>query len=48
MIRFTFITVTYNAEKYFNHTANSILMQSYPHIEHIIIDGASTDNVGIG
>lgn len=44
MIRFTFITVTYNAEKYFNHTANSILMQSYPHIEHIIIDGASTDN----
>ena len=43
MITISIITVTYNAEKYFNHTANSVLIQGYPHIEHIIIDGASTD-----
>lgn len=44
MISFTIITVTYNAEKFFNHTANSVMSQSYPHIEHLIIDGASTDS----
>jgi glycosyltransferase involved in cell wall biosynthesis len=43
MINFSIITVTYNASKFFNHTVNSVLVQGYPHIEHIIIDGASTD-----
>jgi len=43
MIKFTVITITYNAEHVFQRTADSVLRQSYPHLEHIIIDGASTD-----
>lgn len=43
MIRFTIVTVTYNAEKTFEATANSVLSQTYQHVEHIIVDGASTD-----
>lgn len=43
MIRFTIITVTFDAEAVFERTANSVLMQTYPHVEHVIIDGASRD-----
>ena len=43
MIKFSIITITYNAEKVFKKTLNSVLEQSYPYIEHIIVDGASTD-----
>ncbi len=44
MIKFSLITVTFNAEKDFVSTAKSVLSQDYPYIEHIIIDGASKDN----
>ena len=44
MIKITLITCTYNAEKYIERTAESILNQQYRAIEHIIIDGASHDN----
>lgn len=37
------ITVTYNASRWLEHTILSVLSQSYPHIEYIIIDGASND-----
>lgn len=37
------ITVTYNAESTIERTLNSIESQTYPGIEHIIIDGCSTD-----
>lgn len=37
------ITVVYNGEDYLESTINSVFNQSYPHIEYIIIDGASTD-----
>jgi glycosyltransferase involved in cell wall biosynthesis len=37
------ITVTYNAEKYLEHTILSIVNQTYTNIEYIIIDGKSTD-----
>lgn len=44
MIKFTLVTVTYNAADTFAPTAESVLRQSYADVEHIIIDGASTDD----
>lgn len=43
MIKFTIVTVTYNAADVFMRTADSVLCQTYPDVEHLIIDGASTD-----
>lgn len=43
MIQFTIVTVTYNAAAVLKPTTDSVLMQSYAHVEHLIIDGASTD-----
>lgn len=37
------ITVTYNAEKTLLRTLESVKAQTYQNIEHIIIDGGSTD-----
>lgn len=44
MIHFTIITCTYNASRYIDRTLNSVQSQSYPHIEHFIIDGVSKDD----
>ena len=41
--KFSIITVTYNAERFLKQTILSVLSQSYPNIEYIIIDGNSTD-----
>jgi len=38
------ITVCFNSEKHIKDAIASILNQTYPHIEHIIVDGQSTDN----
>lgn len=43
MIRFTVVTITYNAEAVLQRTLQSVLRQTYEGIEHLIIDGASTD-----
>lgn len=37
------ITVCYNAERVIAQTIRSVAEQTYPHIEYLIIDGASTD-----
>lgn len=43
MIKFTIVTITYNAAQVFGCTAGSVMRQDYRGVEHIIIDGASTD-----
>lgn len=43
MIRFTVVTITYNAEAVLQRTLDSLLRQTYEEVEHLIIDGASTD-----
>ncbi len=43
MRRFTIITITYNAEKAVERTLQSVLEQTYEGVEHLIIDGQSTD-----
>lgn len=42
--KFTIITVTYNAEKVLEDTIQSVIAQTYHHVEYIIIDGASKDS----
>ena len=42
-IRITVITVTYNSAKTLWRTLESVKAQDHPDIEHIIVDGASTD-----
>lgn len=42
-MKFTLVTVTYNAEKTIGRTLQSVESQSFGDMEHIIMDGASTD-----
>jgi glycosyltransferase involved in cell wall biosynthesis len=42
-MKISIITVSYNSGKTIRDTIESILSQDYPNIEHIIVDGASTD-----
>jgi glycosyltransferase involved in cell wall biosynthesis len=43
MTRFSIITVVFNGELLLEDTILSVLNQTYPHIEYIIVDGASRD-----
>jgi glycosyltransferase involved in cell wall biosynthesis len=43
VMKVSIITVVYNGEKTIKDTIKSVMAQNYPDIEHIIIDGASTD-----
>jgi glycosyltransferase involved in cell wall biosynthesis len=43
-LKVSLITVTYNAQKTLGRCIQSVAAQKYAHIEHIIIDGASTDD----
>ncbi|MEO8416166.1 MAG: glycosyltransferase family 2 protein [Ginsengibacter sp.] len=43
-MKVSIITVTYNSEKYLTDCIRSVRKQTYGNIEHIIIDGKSTDN----
>ena len=42
-MKFSIITITYNAEKVLQRTLDSVRSQTYRDMEHLIIDGASTD-----
>ncbi|MBQ9362463.1 MAG: glycosyltransferase [Bacteroidaceae bacterium] len=41
---FSIVTVTYNAAATIERTLQSVAMQTFQNYEHLIIDGASTDN----
>ncbi len=41
--KISLITVVYNGEEHIARTINSVVKQTYEHIEYIIIDGKSTD-----
>lgn len=43
MISFSIITCTFNAAHELPRTLDSVYEQSYPHVEHLIIDGLSAD-----
>ncbi|MEO5892434.1 MAG: glycosyltransferase family 2 protein [Ferruginibacter sp.] len=43
-MKVTIITVTFNSEKYLEQCIQSVIKQHYHDIEHIIIDGGSTDS----
>jgi glycosyltransferase len=42
----TIITVSYNSASSIGETLDSVSTQDYPSIEHIVVDGASTDGTG--
>ncbi len=44
MNKLSIITVTYNAENTLERTIKSVQEQTYPFVEHVIVDGNSTDN----
>lgn len=43
MVKISIITVVYNGAAHLDACMASVLGQSYPHIEYIVVDGASTD-----
>ena len=42
-MKISIITITYNSAKTISRALESVQSQTYPNIEHVIVDGASTD-----
>src|SRR5437868_13016920 len=42
-MKVSIITATYNSERTIKDTVSSVKQQTYKDVEHIIVDGASTD-----
>jgi len=42
-MKISIITVTYNSALFVNYCLDSVKLQKYENIEHIVVDGASTD-----
>ena len=42
-MKISIITVCLNSEKTILHSLNSVISQNYKNIEHILVDGGSTD-----
>lgn len=42
-MKISIITITYNSAKSLPRTLESVQSQTYPDIEHVVVDGASTD-----
>ena len=42
-LKISIITVSFNSERTIANTIQSVISQNYPHIEYIVVDGASKD-----